>query len=136
MHGGTEAGSRIIPHCWLRCAESPYSSYFSVAVIKCHGQGNLQKKELIWAYSIRGIGAILLGKLANNQQAQCREPGVESSYLQTQAGSRDSHWLLVSQFLQQGCTTKPSQTANWGPSVKIPKRGGGGIHHTNYDTSF
>jgi hypothetical protein len=31
------------------------SSYFSVAVVKCHGQGNVKKEELLWAHSSKRI---------------------------------------------------------------------------------
>lgn len=103
----------------MRCAESPCSSYFSVAVIKRHDHGITEERVDLglqyqrdrspcWPASIATISKHCGGNLERRAHIFKHEREAERV-----------SWLLVTHFFQQGCTTKTSQTANWRPSVQM-----------------
>lgn len=76
------------------------SHYFSVAMVKYHDHGNLEKEGFIWDYGFRGMRPSCQGSMA------ARSP----------AGSREIH-LEVKQGLQ---LSKPTASDVPSPSKTVP----------------
>lgn len=84
-------------------------------VIEHNDQHNLEKTELVWSYSSRGLDSIMAGRHGSKQR------GGRSRKLRDHIYSQSPCPLTY--FLQQGCSTltSPNSATDWIPKVQMSK---------------